>query len=365
MTPIIINPKHTTSHSKLTTKNICCNLCTTYSTGIQPTIKLEKMEKMENNVIHIPTFDQYNYLLKYNYNIIQLKSFATYYKLKVSGVKQQLVTTIYTFLYLSNSIVKIQKLMRGCLQRKCNLFHGPAFKNKSECTNAFDFLTMENLKDIPNDQFFSYKDEDKFMYGFDILSLHNLIFKCDGLIKNPFTQKIISSNVINDLRSLLRVSRVLKINICTEIQDVTQEISHKKSIELRALSLFQNIDALGNYSNSSWFMNLNRNELIKMLKNLIDIWSYRASLTIEVKKAICPPLGNPFNRLYNYECLWTIENLDDVRKYILEILEKFVNTGIDKDNKCLGAYYVLSALTLVSEDASTSLPWLFQAVSYM
>jgi hypothetical protein len=362
MTTEIINPIHTTSRSKLTAKNIYANLCTTYCNNICQTMQIKKTDK---DLTLIPSFKQCNYLLKYNYNVAQLKSFALHYKLKVTGTKQQLTTSIYVFLFLSNSTIKIQKLIRGCLQRKCNIFHGPAFKNRTGCTNAFDFLTMDNLKDIPNEQFFSYKDDDNFMYGFDILSLYNLIYKCDGLIKNPFTQKIISSKVIEDLRSLLRISHVLKINICTEIKDVTQDISHKKSIELRALTLFQNIDALGNYSNPSWFMNLRRNELIIMLKNLVDIWSYRALLTIEVKKAICPPFGNPFNRLYSYENLQTNESLDDVRKYILEILEKFVNTGIDKDNKCLGAYYVLSALTLVSEDAATSLPWLFQAVSYM
>lgn len=60
-----------------------------------------------------------------------------------------------------------------------------------------------------------------------------------------------------------------------------------------------------------------------------------------------------------------IENIDELRKYNLEILEKFVNSGIDRDSRCLGAYYVLGALTLVSEDAATSLPWLYQAVCYM
>ena len=59
-----------------------------------------------------------------------------------------------------------------------------------------------------------------------------------------------------------------------------------------------------------------------------------------------------------------IENIFLTRKY-LEILEKFVNFGIDRDAKCLGAYYVLGALTLVSEEAATSLPWLYQAVCYM
>ena len=103
--------------------------------------------------------------------------------------------------------------------------------------------------------------------------------------------------------------------------------------------------------------------MIKMFRELIDIWSYRAPLTIETKRAICPPLGNPFTR--NFHQLQTIENIDEVRKYTLEILERFVNLGIDRDNKCLGAYYVLGALTLVSPDAATSLPWLYQAVCYM
>jgi hypothetical protein len=57
-------------------------------------------------------------------------------------------------------------------------------------------------------------------------------------------------------------------------------------------------------------------------------------------------------------------NINIIRKIILEILEKIVNTGIDNDSKSLGAYYVLGALTLVNDSAASSLPWLFQSVSY-
>jgi hypothetical protein len=48
----------------------------------------------------------------------------------------------------------------------------------------------------------------------------------------------------------------------------------------------------------------------------------------------------------------------------LEVLEKLFNTGVDKDSKSLGAYYVLGALTLVNENAASSLPWLYQSVNY-
>ena len=57
-------------------------------------------------------------------------------------------------------------------------------------------------------------------------------------------------------------------------------------------------------------------------------------------------------------------NIEKIKQTALDILEKFVNTGIDKDNKSLGAYYVLGALTLVNENAAASLPWLYQSVSY-
>ena len=83
------------------------------------------------------------------------------------------------------------------------------------------------------------------------------------------------------------------------------------------------------------------------------------------KKDICPPMGNPFAILPNYTILQNLENLDDVRKILLEIMEKFVNSGINKDNKCLGAYYVLGAITLVNNEAATSLPWLYEASYHM
>ena len=326
-------------------------------------LKLEKLNDRLNN--HIPNFNESEFVIRYNYNVNQLKLIAKAHKLKVTGNKPQLISRIYSFLFLSSSIVKIQKIIRGDLQRKYIKYHGPALKNRLLCTNNFDFLSMDQLTEIPREQFFSFKDEDGFIYGFDLISLHNLIYKCNGAIKNPFNNKPIESKVIEDFRSLLRLSRVLKIKICTAIADVTKEVSDEKSVELRALTLFQNIDLLGNYSNSQWFLNLNRTQLIRFTIELYDIWAHRTPLTTEVRREICPPFGNPFSRMPRHNVLHNLENIDDVRKIILTLMENLVVTGINKDSKCLGAYYVLGALTLVNNDAATSLPWLYQAVCYM
>jgi len=217
------------------------------------------------------------------------------------------------------------------------------------------------MYELDYSQFFSYKDADGFIYGFDIISLYNLILKSGKQVKNPYNRNDITKTVIQDMRNLIRVSRVLKVNIDVDIKD--EVVSNEKSVELRTLDLFQNIDSLGNYSDPAWFSLLPRNQMIKFVRELIDIWSYRAQLTSEMKKKICPPVGDPFRNI-NFAYLHSEENNDNVKKIVLNILEKLVNTGVDKDSRTLGAYYVLGALTLVSENAASSLPWLFQSVSH-
>jgi hypothetical protein len=162
---------------------------------------------------------------------------------------------------------------------------------------------------------------------------------------------------------VLRLGKMLGIHINLHYEDDAPKVSIEKATEMRALGLFQNIDALGNYSDPKWFLSLNRTMLIKFIRDLVDIWDYRAQLTPEAKRNICPPHGNPFRNL-NMHYIHTESSLLNIKNVILEILETLVNSGVDRDSKSLGAYYVLGALTLVNESAATSLPWLFQSVSY-
>ncbi len=329
--------------------------------NVMPTVK--KMVKISDENIIIPTINNYNDISNYNYNLSQLKTIAKKYKLKISGNKTELTSRIFSFLYLSSFIIKIQKVFRGYIVKKYKRLHGPAVMKRSLCTNNTDFVTMESLDEISFHQFISYKDEDGFIYGFDISSLFNLFTKNDSVIKNPYNRNLIPDFLIKNIKTILVLSKILKIQIVLSIEDDTPVISEEKVVELRALSLFQNIDALGNYSNCNWFLSLNRNQIIKFIRELADIWSYRAQLPIETKQAICPPNGDPFRTL-NMALIHVSHNLNFIRKIVLEVLEKLVNSGVDTDSKSLGAYYVLGALTIVNEDAATSLPWLYQSVSY-
>jgi hypothetical protein len=230
---------------------------------------------------------------------------------------------------------------------------------------------LEPLEEIPFSQFFSYKDSDGFIYGFDIASIYSLIFikgsnkekdsKLDG--KNPYNRNNIPDNLLSDIKTITRLGRILNQHVTVNIQDDTESISVEKAVELRALAVFQNIDSLGNYSNSKWFLSLNRPNLVKFVRELHDIWSYRAQLTNETRHNICPYPGGPFRNL-NLNYISSEPNMHNIKKAVLEVMENLINSGVDRDSKSLGAYFILASLTLVSTDAATALPWLFQSVGH-
>ena len=69
---------------------------------------VKKPLKITDENITIPTISNYTDIIKYNFNLSQLKMIAKNYKLKITGNKNQLFSRIYSFLYFSSFIIKIQ-----------------------------------------------------------------------------------------------------------------------------------------------------------------------------------------------------------------------------------------------------------------
>ncbi len=310
------------------------------------------------------SINNFETMFSYKYNMIELKKICLQYKLQRVGNKESVMLRIYE--YFKNSIypLKIQRVFRGYLQRKLNKLRGPALNKRSICTNDMDFYTMDDMAEIPTSQFYSYTDEDGFVYGFNILSIHNLIMKESDRPKNPYNRNEFSNKIKDDIKRIIKISRIMKVPI--EI-DIKQEIvDPRKRMEMRILELFQLMNSYGNYANSEWFTNLSRGEHIRFARELVDIWNYRAQLTNAKKIEICPPHGNPFLGTPYFTNVATYVNLnnltnDTVTRFNLQIIENLIRTSLDTDNKTLGALYVLSALTLVSNDARNAMPWLYEA----
>jgi hypothetical protein len=136
----------------------------------------------------------------------------------------------------------------------------------------------------------------------------------------------------------------------------------KKQNQFKAIELFQLIDGFGFITDSKWIMKLNMYGLSKFMKELIDVWDYRAQLTSETRYKIFPgELGYPF-RINRNIFNGTIET---VRKTVLKIVSKFITSGVNRESQSLAVFYVLGALTIVSKSAAENLPWLFESFSQM
>tara|TARA_B100000035_G_C21033900_1_gene569837 strand:+ start:978 stop:2012 length:1035 start_codon:yes stop_codon:yes gene_type:complete len=330
---------------------------------LNKTIPFKKnKEKINNNDLIIPKYKDYNNILTINYNLTQLKKFIKHYKIKISGNKDELKKICYNFLYYSFYINILQKKCRNNLIKKYNLLHGPAFIKKHLCINDVDFCTLDNIKEINIYHFFSFKDADNFIYGFDIQSIYNLYLKNSNKLENPFNTKLIDKKILTDLLEIIRLSKILNIKLDLNY-DKIDNFNEKKKLDFKILELFQKIDSLGNFTNISWFNSLNKYSLIIFLKELIDIWNYRAMLTLETKFNICPPFGDPFRNLnFNMRNINSY-HFNVIKKNIINVMDELINKGINNEYKSLGASYILCSLTLVNNDAAEALPHLYWSVN--
>jgi hypothetical protein len=328
---------------------------------VNPPTRNKSKRKVSNEQFTILKFKDWEKILVINYNISQLKSMCRFYKQKLSGNKNVLIKRIYNFLRYSSNSAKIQKMWRGFFIRKYNLLRGPAAINR-KCVNSTDFLSLNDLTDISYNQFFSFKDDEGFIYGFDAKSLHNLLNKTKNP-KNPYNRKVISPMVIKNFEMLVRYSQLLKQNMVIKLIDTTASLSIEKRIELNALTLFHKIDSFGHITNVNWFLSLNKPTLIRLIRELIEIWNYRASLTNNIKISICPPHGNPFSGI-NIQAL-QIQNIHTIKINVLNIFDNLISKSPDRNNQALGAFYILGSITLVNVDAAIALPWLYESVYYL
>jgi hypothetical protein len=217
---------------------------------------------------------------------------------------------------------------------------------------------MDTLKEIPYVQFFSFQDADKMIYGFDMLSIYNLFHKGgEPKTENPYNRNVLAKHIKKNVLKLIWFSRLFKeeMNI-----NMNEEIVEIQSIKDRTQTLFQDMDILGNYTNSGWFLTLNHPAVVRFIIELNDIWSYRANLSETVKRDICPNHRDLFRPMYMMDLRAVA--LPVVQDIALTIMEMLVRDGMNADSRCLGANFVLCALTLVNPEAANALPWLFQSV---
>lgn len=353
-----------------------------------------------------------------------------YKKMKTTGTKVEMKQNIYNFYNQTFHSIKIQLKFNTHLRRKMTMLRGPALKNREICINETDFYTLDPIREIPDAQFYSYEEMcggKACCYGFDIASICNLILNDNGVdsvanlnhrlvwtaSSNPYNRSIIPPNITRDILKIIKLDRLLNNkdkknenknknknsknknnnnnnnnwnengvdgniildngggggsgsgNIVIELpQDV---LTPQQRYRQNVLHLFQSINFLGHYSDPDWFLHLTYQQHITFLRELMDIWNYRAELSYNARALIYPPYGNPFPHhitgwlTHQFYAYLTLENIVNIN---MTIIERLTTTAMQESDRCLGANFVLCALTLVSIPAREALPWLYQSVMY-
>jgi hypothetical protein len=337
------------------------------------------------------------------YKIPELKSIAKSHKLHISGTKKALIERIKTYFLSCKNAIQVQRTFRGHIVRKSFALRGVALKNRKLCVNETDGFTLEPLDEIAFQLFYSYTDTNDFVYGFDLMSLITL-YKNKGKIVNPYTREKINVNTLCEILTLGRLVKIIFPNILEDGKEMIETVEvrsvpavrrntintrtrntiinvdnlderqreiflkleeiRRLSINQRIQELFIEIDILGNYTQSSWFTNLEKRDLIRLFRFIYDLWNYRGQFSDETKRNICY-LCCPFSNVrminnYTYEHL----SQDQALESCLTIMEHLVYCGIDIEYQKLGTLHVLSALTMVSIHARNNLYWLYESIIY-
>jgi hypothetical protein len=137
-----------------------------------------------------------------------LKAFARYYKLRITGTKPELIERIETHFNKSKKAAVIQAIFRGHLARFSIKLRGCALKKRSMCVNDSDFYTLDPLDEIEYNDFYSYVDKGGFIYGFSVSSLISL-FKRKGHITNPYNREKLDFKTMNEIFLLYKLNNIL------------------------------------------------------------------------------------------------------------------------------------------------------------
>ena len=239
--------------------------------------------------------------------------------------------------------------------------HGPAGNARDLCVNDSDFFSTDALVDISGIMFFSYADTDGRIYGFDVRSLHTLLYRArqEGeAALNPYTRAEVPTKVARDVSA--RVRWLTRRRLPTEWAPLLPPTPDQR-MRMKVVDLFAHIDSLSYYSSPDWFIGLDARGQRRFYAFLYDIWAVRAGLSIEQKSAMVPQFPRRIFRTPLFATR-TME-LEELQRLNLSTIRVMTSSASDREDRVLGAMYVISALTLVCAGAQTAYPWLYESVA--
>ena len=166
------------------------NITTSITQCVTKTVPKHVKPKSKKKILKIFSYEDYkdtDFCIKI-YTLPILKQVCKENKLLVSGNKPILVSRITSFFDSITSILIIQRIIRGWVVRHMIKLKGPAITDRTMCINNTDPCSLEPIDDIEYENFYSYIDPSKKIYGFNIVGLIHLL-NTARKIYNPYTRE--------------------------------------------------------------------------------------------------------------------------------------------------------------------------------
>lgn len=252
----------------------------------------------------------------------------------------------------TDQIIKAQSLFRMAATRHNIKLCGPGFYNRDKLTNDTDFLTCETYTETPHHYFFSYKDQDSFIYYFDIRSFKKLMSKSNA--RNPYNRKPIPKYVIVNMNKRIRYLRSKNISLTIE-DDPIPDKNSPEGVKRTLNDIFIELSSNGYNVQLEWFTCLPLIRLKALYRNLEDIWNYRSELTITSKRNIVPPNGMLFT--VKPQSLASVGDSFLIKKLIINDTHRLIMSGDKIDDRKIGMMYFIIAMSEVSSACLIANPW--------
>ena len=380
-------------HKELENSNLYINYLIARKHYIIETNKhIDILEYMENSKMDNYPYSRILASLEY-YKLIQSNLHITQNNKYISMLESFFNLLLKVYLNL-DKVKKLQKWIKTSLNKYRYKLHGNAWHTRTLCVNDSDFVSLDNINDISEENFISFRDQSGFTYGFALDSLLDLILKTDdnfldnfkktsnGLcyrqyirvlynhynkikVKNPYTRDLLPGEFKLKVFKLhartIYFTKPYTNGISNKPTNISSNISTNSGIDIKTrvrnkcLNVFQKIDMLGYMTNTAWLLDENIKNIKLFYKKLAFQWVFEFGLNDTARYKI----SKNYNLFTNTRDILTSRS----DKYILldkilDTLNILVSNGESESDRATGCIIILYALAYINRQCIESNPWL-------
>jgi hypothetical protein len=257
----------------------------------------------------------------------------------------------------------LQRMWRRCSASLRYTRQGPAANYLEIASNQTEVYSLEPVSSIPVAFLFTFADNKKNIWAFDIRSLSHLVTE-GSEIMNPYTRDILESAVLKKIHNRILWLRQRKIPI---LYAIGENMSQEQIWNQKVLDVFFTMEGLGYRASCRWFDEMTITDHMTFYRRLHRLWMYQLGLTAAEKEEIIPGYNTGMTKLFRLTPDRIESQVHDLRwwrRANLNLILEFLTRAPQKSHRGLGALYVLMALVQVVPEAEEAYPWVRESLGY-